>query len=98
MISNLSQLKNAVREKKSFVILRHYIKPDYTGQIRRANLIQTNGFYSIEVDKPDSPVTLANNCKGAWIEFGKASDWTFKDGICKLTCNGKDIWEIRFLE
>lgn len=48
MIKNLSQLKKAINEKKEFKIVRHYIHPDYEGQVRVPNIIQTNGFYSVE--------------------------------------------------
>lgn len=98
MIKNLSQLKKAVNNGLSFKIVKHYIKPEYTGQIRKPNKIQTNGFYSIVENEPENPVTLANYGKGSWIEYGKASDWIFENGICKQSCRGNDIWEIQFLE
>ena len=95
-IKNLNQLKRAVNEGRTFVIKKHYIRPNYAGQRRKPNVVQTNGFYSIIPDDPDSVVSTANNGKGSWIEFGKASDWTFENDICKQTSYGRDVWEIEF--
>lgn len=92
-IKNLTQLKRAIKEGRKFIIRKHDIRPDYVGQIRKPNVIQTNGFYSIEDEKPDSMVTLANNGKGSWIEYGKASDWRFENGLCKRS----NVWEIEFM-
>lgn len=97
MINNLSQLKKAISNGNIFEVVKHYVRPEFEGQIRKPNIIQTNGFYSIEKDKPDSVVTLANNCKGSWSEYGKAGDWKFEDGLCKQFYMGKPIWEIRIL-
>lgn len=98
MISNLAQLKKAVGEKRPFKILKHYVKPEYTGQVRTPNKVQSNGFYSIIADDLAHCVSLANGCKGSWIEFGKASDWTFQNGVCKQSFRGGEIWEIQFLD
>lgn len=95
-IKNLSQLKKAINEGKRFVVRKHYIKPEYIGQRRKPNVIQTNGFYSIIPEEPDSTVTTANRGKGSWIEYGKASDWKFEDGLCKQSFRGNAIWEIEF--
>ncbi len=96
-IKNLSQLKRAIKSGCRFIVRKHYIKPEYEGQVRKPNVVQTNDFYSIEDGKPDSVVTLANRGKGSWIEYGKASDWTFKNGICKQFFRGKGVWEIEFI-
>lgn len=98
MITNLSQLKKAMNNGTPFEIVKHYIKPEYTGQIRKPNKVQTNGIYSIVVNEPDNPVTKANDGKGSWIEYGKARDWTFEDGICTQFLHGRVIWEIRVME
>ena len=99
-IKNLSQLKRAINNGACFKIVKHYIKPIYEGQIRKPNKVQTNGFYSI-VPEPsseiDMQVTNANQGKGSWIEYGKASDWIFENGTCKLISHGKEIWEIEFI-
>lgn len=96
-IKNLSQLKRAIKEGHNFIIRKHYIRPEYEGQIRKPNVVQTNGFYSIEYEKPDSKITLANNGKGSWIEYGKAADWKFEDGVCKQYLRGNAIWEIEII-
>lgn len=98
MINNLSQLKKTISNGAMFNIIKHYIKPEYTGQIRKPNKIQTNGFYSIVPEEPENPVTKANGGKGSWIEYGKASDWTFENGICTQYHHGRAIWEIQVIE
>lgn len=96
-IKNLSQLKRAIKERHKFIIRKHYIRPEYEGQIRKPNIILSNGFYSIEDGNADSKVTLANGGKGNWIEYGKASDWKFEKGICKQSFHKKEVWEIEFI-
>ena len=100
-IKNLSQLKKAINNGSCFRIVKHYIKPAYEGQIRKANKIQTNGFYSIvpnPQNETDMQVVNANRGLGSWLEYGKASDWTFENGVCKQNFRGNDIWEIEFVE
>lgn len=99
-IKNLSQLKKAVSNGACFKIVKHHIKPAYEGQTRKANKIQTNGMYTIvpnPQNETDMQVVNANRGKGSWVEFGKASDWVFENGICKQHFRGKEIWEIEFL-
>ena len=99
MVKNLSQLKKAVNNKCRFKIVEHGIKPEYTGQIRKPNVIQTNGFYSIVDNEPNNLVSLANNGRGSWIEYGKASEWKFENGLCSMfNSNGSLIWTIQFIE
>lgn len=43
-IKNLSQLKKAIKEGRKFIIKKHYIRSEYEGQIRKPNVVQTNGF------------------------------------------------------
>ena len=97
MVKSLSQLKTMVNNKTPFIIVSHYIKPECVGQVRVPNVIQTNGFYSIIKDDIEHPVSKANNGKGYWIEYGKASEWKFENGICTQYCCGKPVWSIRFL-
>lgn len=97
-IKNLSQLKKAVESGKSFIILEHYIKPELSGQKRKPTKIQTNGFYSIVPDEPDNPINAANGGRGYWFEYGKASAWTFENGVCtNHFANGK-VWDIQFID
>ncbi|MBC5688170.1 peptidylprolyl isomerase [Mediterraneibacter sp. NSJ-55] len=97
-IKNLSQLKKAINNKNEFIIVEHGIRPEYVGQIRKPNLIQTNGFYSIVDNEPNHPVTLANSGKGSWIEYGKASDWKFENELCIQYIGDRKIWTIEFLD
>lgn len=92
-IKNLAQLKRVINDKKEFVIEEHYIKPELTGQRRKPNKIQTNGFYSIVPDNPTYKESTCNGGLGMWFEYGKASDWEFVNG----TCIRKGIWTIRFV-
>lgn len=92
-IKNLAQLKRAINDKKEFVILEHFIHKGLTGQRRKPNKIQTNGFYSIVPDNPECKESTCNSGLGMWFEYGKASDWEFING----TCIRKDIWKIKFV-
>lgn len=100
-IKNLSQLKKAIVSKTPFTITKHYIRPELDGQIRIPNVIQTTGFYSIVKDDPENAISKANNGKGYWLGYGKASDWLFENGTCTLydhRNNGelRPVWQIRF--
>ena len=95
-IKTLADVKRAINEGCCFTIKKHYIKPELEGQTRKPNVIQTNGFYSVIPNEPNHTVSMANYGKGYWAEYGKASDWSFKDGICKQYSHGKEIWEIEF--
>ena len=96
-IKNLSQLKRALKVGARFEIVEHYIKPAYTGQIRRVQVVQTNGLYTGIDGKPDDPVSKSNYGKGSWIEFRKASNWEFSDGCCTQSCARGKVWKIRVL-
>lgn len=100
-IKNLSQLKKAIAAKTPFTITQHFIRPDLNGQTRIPNVAQTTGFYSIVKDEPQNPISQANNGKGYWLSYGKASDWTFENGTCTLfdhRNNGelRPVWQIQF--
>ena len=96
-IKNLSQLKRVLREGHDFIISKHFIKPEYTGQIRKVNIMQTNGMYSIDSVNFKNPINNANGGRGTWLEFGKAKDWKFENGLCEYgkTCNGeyRPVWQ-----
>ena len=102
MIQNLSQLKRAIASGCAFEIVEHGVKPEMAGQIRRANVIQTNGIYSHVVDgcsdEMRNTVNAWNGGRGSWAEYGKASDWSFTDGLCKQTFRGRYIWTIRVIQ
>lgn len=86
MINNLSQLKKAFNNKIKFEVVEH-CRPECIGQIRQVNVTQSNGFYSIIPSEPNSKATQANGGKGSWLEYGKASFWRFKDGLCSVFIN-----------
>lgn len=98
MVRNLSQLKRKINSGARFKILEHYVKPDFNGQVRKPNIVQTNGFYSIVDGEPDNAVTLANDGKGYISWYGKASDWVFTDEYCEFSYRGKKIWKIAFID
>lgn len=82
-IKNLSQLKKALKEGHLWVTLKHYRLPDRIGIIRNVKKMQTNGFYSGVYGFPYHKISMQNNGKGSWWDFGKAENWSFHDnGIC----------------
>lgn len=101
MVKNLSQFKRAMNEGKCFRIIEHFIKPEHSGEVRKPNIVQTNGMYTINPCDLDSWETLANNGKGMWIKFGKASDWKFnEDGTIEQysSSHNRAIWKIKLLD
>lgn len=97
MIQNLSQFKKAMKEGKEFQIIEHFNFPERNGEIRKPNIVQTNGMYTVIPNEPESSISKANNGKGAWIDFGKASDYTFCNGVIQQSLHGVPIWTVRVL-
>lgn len=95
-IKNHAQLKRAITEGHEFTIVNHHIRPEYNGQRRKPNVIQTNGCYSVVPGDPEHKVSKANGGKGFWLDFGKAKDWKFEGNHCSYAPDGKDVWEIEF--
>ena len=100
-IKNLSQLRKTISAKTPFTIVKHYIHPEFDGQIRVPNVVQTNGFYSVIKGDPEHFISKSNCGKGYWLGYGKASDWTFDNEVCTLynhLSNGESItvWQIKF--
>ena len=83
MIKNLSQLKKVIAAGNVFVIKHHRV-PEFIGQRRKVNVIQTNAVYTVVPDQPKNRVTLANNNMGSRLDYGKASEWEFNNGMCSL--------------
>lgn len=98
MIQNLAQFKKAMKEGKRFQIIEHFTFPERNGEIRKANVIQTNGMYTVIPDNPDHRISQANHGKGSWIEFGKASDWVFCNGLIHQKFMEQPIWTLRVLD
>lgn len=76
MIKNLSQLKKALAPSAEFEITAH-CRPECVGQRRRVNSANTQGFYSVIPDEPQSKVSTANCGKGSWLGWSKAPFWSF---------------------
>lgn len=95
-VKNLSQFKKAISAGYAFKIVKHYIKPKLSGQIRKPNKVQTNAFYSVVYGEPNNPVSLANDGKGYYLNYGKAGDWDFTGDTIKMYAGGNPVWEITF--
>ena len=97
-IKNLASLKRAINAKRKFEIIKHYVHPYCTGQIRVPNVIGKTYFYSIVDDDPENKVSLANDGKGYHLAYKKASNWKFdEEKITYLQDSGKPIMTIRFV-
>jgi len=99
-IKNLSQLKRAIKEGRRFRIIKHYVHPDFSGQLREPGKVRTKGFFSRVADDPYHVVSNANRGEGYYVAYGKASDWHFdKVGTCTLMHRAGEgpIWEIKVL-
>lgn len=83
-IKNLSQLKRVIEAGNCFTILNHKVHPEYTGQIRKPNIIQTNGVYTVIPGDRWHKISMMNERKGCWLAYGKAKDWEFNNGVCTL--------------
>ena len=95
-VKNLSQFKKAISAGYAFKIIKHYIKPELSGQIRKPNKVQTNAFYSVVYGEPNNPVSLANDGKGYYLNYGKAGDWDFTGDTIMMYAGGNPVWEITF--
>lgn len=90
VVKNLAQLKRTLVKGAEFEIIVHARK-EYVGQRRMVNAADSTGIYSIIPDQPDSKVTLANNGKGSWLGWSRASFWKFNGDICTLYDSNKDF-------
>lgn len=98
-IKSLAHFKREMKAGKKFKILRHFVKPGYTGQVRVPQVVQTNGMFSGIAGERTAQVSLQNGGRGSWIDFGKASDWEFReDGVCFQSYKGNPVWEIQVLD
>lgn len=97
---NLSQLKKKMVAKIPFTIVNH-TRPECIGERRFANKCQTNGAYTKVKGEPNHKNSIANNGLGSWVEYGKASEWSFEQDSCGVWhCifkpYGQFLWEIVF--
>lgn len=98
MIENLNQLKKAINDRRQFIIVEQYIKPQFVGEIREITKVQSNAFYSKATNRPDSETLNYNGGLGSFFQFGKASNWKFENGLCKYSdMLGNKVWEIKFI-
>ena len=97
-VKNLAQLKRALASGTPFEITTHYMHADYTGQVRVAQVMQTNGMYTGMYNDPRHWISAANYGKGLWCSFGKASDWSFDGEKIGLQLRGRPIMDIRLIE
>ena len=89
MIRNLSQLKKALRTEVAFEIIAH-CRPDCIGQRRSVTVANTQGFYSILPDEPQSKTSLANGGRGSWLGWSSAPFWQFdENGVCAIYTSDK---------
>lgn len=81
MINNLAQLKKAMVKGMCFLIVGH-CRPECIGQRRQVTIANTVGFYSIIPNEPKSKISLANDSRGSFLDWGKAKFWKFENSIC----------------
>lgn len=106
IIKNLTQLKRAVEARTPFDVIEHYFHPEYTGQKRIPNYVQTNGFFSVVRDNPSHSINFFNNGKGVWCGYGKArEDWEFNGETVtmlatryEMKCDNVSCWKIPITE
>jgi len=92
MITNLSQLKKALKAGTTFEITAH-CRLDCIGQQRQVTKANTQGFYSILPAEPQSKTSLANGGKGSWLGWSNAPFWQFKNGVCAIYTSDKERTE-----
>lgn len=103
MAENLNQLKKELKKGLRFEITGH-CRPECIGQIRRVNLANTQGFYSVMDGQPEHKVSLANNCRGSYLGWSGARFWSFRDGLCAVYSSDREhtrqnlIMEFRVLK
>ena len=83
-IKNLSQFKKAMQNGHDFVVEKHYCHPEYIGQVRTVKECGTSFMYTGIKDEPLHKVSQLNNGKGCYLNFRKASDWKFENGLCTM--------------
>lgn len=98
MVSNLSQFIKAMKAGVTFQIIEHFERPECNGELRKPNIVQTNGMYMKIPNDLEHWMNEANKGKGSWLAFGKASDWSFCNGVIHQSIMGKPLWTIRIIE
>lgn len=99
-IENLSQLKQKIKCRDTFIIRNHWCTK-YIGEIRKPLTVKKKGFYSVVINDPYSRYSVESG-EGIWMDFGKDADWEIQKNLCHLY-EGEHlpenfIWTIEFLE
>lgn len=97
-VRNLSQMKRLLKKGAKFRVVNHNIHPNYTGQERIVNVVQTNGIYSQVLTGDNKEIYNAfNEGKGIWMTFGKATEWKIENNLCTAIVNGEEGFTIEIL-
>lgn len=99
IVTNLSQFKKAMMKGVNFKVINHFTFPERIGDIRKPNVVQSNGMYTIitnDINQPEAKekFNTANGGKGSWIEFGAARCYDFKDGVITQYSDDSKRWPI----
>lgn len=89
MIKTLTDLRRTIQSKTPFQIVHHSVYPECSGWICTAGDVKSKGFYAASKTHP---------LELLWLEFGKASDWTFQEDLCCYSFQGQEVFCIRFLQ
>lgn len=76
-IKNLSQLKKAMQPGVLVKVYQHFVHPDYAGQLRVINKVQTNCTYQKLYQQPEDKFSTYNGGRGNRMDFGAANDYRF---------------------
>lgn len=99
-INNLLQLKKLCMEREvKFIVEKHYMSPEFTGQKRIIKYADNNGFYSGVLDEPDNIINSYNVGKGIYEDYGCEKDWRFSnDGLIRIFKFGNPVMDIRLTD
>ena len=89
MIKTLTNLKRTIQSRTPFQIVHHALYPECSGRICTVGYVKSKGFFAVSQADPKD---------GIWMEFGKASDWTFAEDSCYYSFQGQEVFCIRFLQ
>lgn len=98
MVSNHSQMKKAFKVGTKFKMLSNW-RPQNVGQVRVVTKVQSNAIYSAIDGDPDHRISKSNGGLGYYMPFGKASEWSFEDGVCYWSNKiGDTFYSFRFID
>lgn len=79
IIKNLSQLKKAMQPGMLVKVHQHAVHPDYAGQLRVVNKVQTNCTYQKLDQQPEAKFSTCNGGRGNRMDYGAAINYRFED-------------------